>query len=114
VLYAYLRMMGMTQIDAGHAIGRSERIVQSWEYHTTWPLAREEARKRWLVDLTDAARKTLLETVKAGAGELSLKVLERLDADLAPPTQRLQHQHEVGPGLSSLLQAFEGQHGDAG
>jgi hypothetical protein len=26
----------------------------------------------------------------------------------------LQHQHEVGPGLSSLLAAFEGHHGDAG
>ena len=70
------------------------------------PLAREEARQRWLVDLTDASRKTLLDSIRAGGGDLALKVLERLDRDLAPPAQRLQHQHEVGDGLSSLLQAF--------
>ena len=68
ILYAYLRMMGMSQIDAGRAVGRTERVVQSWEYAASWPLAREEARQRWLVDLTDASRKTLLDSIRAGAG----------------------------------------------
>ena len=37
ILYAYLRMMGMSQIDAGRAVGRTERVVQSWEYAASWP-----------------------------------------------------------------------------
>jgi len=115
VLAAYLRMMGMTQHQAGAAVGRSARTIRDWEAATaTWEQAREEARRRWLGDLTDAARKTLLDTIRAGDGDLSMKVLERIDADLAPPTQRLHHKHEIGPGLSSLLQAVEGDDADAG
>lgn len=114
VLTAYLRMMGMTQNQAGAAVGRSERTVRDWEADTqTWPRAREEARRRWLGDLTDAARQTLLAAIRAGDGDLAMKVVERVDGDLAPPTQRLHHKHEIGPGLSSLLQAVEGADADA-
>lgn len=115
VAAAYLRMLGTTQKAAGAAIGRSECTLQAWEADKpTWTRAREEARHRWLGELTDAARKTLLDAIRAGGGDLALKIIERVDADLALPTQRLHHKHEIGQGLSSLLQAFEGDDADAG
>jgi len=75
VAAAYLRMLGATQKAAGAAVGRSERTLQAWEAETVlWTRAREEARRRWLGELTDAARKTLLETIRAGDGDLAMKV----------------------------------------
>ena len=113
VAAAYVPMLGATQKAAGAAVGRSERTLQAWEADTlTWERVRAEARRRWLGALTDAARKTLLETIRSGDGDLAMKVLERVDGALAPPTQRLQHRHEIGPGLSSLLQAVEGDDAD--
>ena len=115
VLAAYLRMMGSTQADAGRAVGRCKRTIAEWEADPVmWERARDEARRRWLDDLADVARQTLLATIRAGDGDLAMKVLERVDADLAPPTQRLQHKHELGQGLSSLLQTFEDDDADAG
>jgi hypothetical protein len=108
-------MMGSTQKDAGHAVGRALRTVQEWEEDKViYAQAREEARRRWLADVIDAARTSLLKTLREGTGKLALKVLERVDADLAPATQRHKVQHEVGEGLRGLLQAFGGDHGDAG
>ena len=113
VAAAYVRMLGATQKAAGAAVGRSERALQAWEADTlTWERVRAEARRRWLGALTDAARKTLLETIRSGDGDLAMKVLERVDGALAPPTQRLQHRHEIGLGLSSLLRAAEGDDAD--
>jgi hypothetical protein len=114
ILAAYLRMLGASQEAAGVAVRRSERTVFDWEHHASWPLAREEARQRWLSDLTDASRKALLDSIRGGAGDLAFKVLERVDRDLAPPAHRLQHQHEVGEGLSGLLQAFGAHDADLG
>jgi hypothetical protein len=114
-LYSYLRMMGSTQKEAGSAVGRKKRTVAEWEEaKALFAEAREEARKRWLTDLTDASRQTLLTTIRGGAGELALKVLERTDPDLAPATQRHKIEHEVGEGLSGLLKAFGGHDADAG
>ena len=85
VLYSYLRMMGSTQKDAGRAVGRKVRTVQEWEENKRlYAEARADARQRWLNDLTDAARQTLLATIRQGHGELAWKILERVDADLAP------------------------------
>jgi hypothetical protein len=96
VLYAYLRMMGRTQRDAGSAVGRKKRTVQEWEEHKAlYAQAREEACARWLTDVQDAARTTLLQALRGDAGDLALKVLERLDPHLAPPTQRLKHEGQV-------------------
>jgi hypothetical protein len=106
ILCAYLRMMGSTQEAAAKAVGRSERTIRLWEKQPTWPQVREVARKRWMSDLTDASRQALLASIRGGAGDLALKVLERVDSDLAPPAQRLHHQHEVGAGLAGLLEAF--------
>jgi hypothetical protein len=115
VLYAYLRMLGATQKEAGSAVGRKKRTVAEWEMaKPLFAQAREEARQRWMKELTDAARQTLLATIRAGHGELSLKVLERVDADLAPATQRHKVEVEVGEGLSGLLRAFGGDRADAG
>jgi cell division inhibitor SulA len=113
VLTCYLRMMGLTQPEAGKAVGRAARTVRTWESETvTWTQARTEAEARWLRELTDEARVTLLAAIKQGAGDLALRVLERTVQGLAPPTQRLQHHHEVGIGLSALLTAFEDDDAD--
>ena len=115
VLCAYYRLLGATQKAAGAAVGRSERTVRVWEAdRTLWTRASEEARQRWLGEVTSAARHSLLKAALGADGDLALKILERLDPDLAPPTQRLKHSHEVGEGLSGLLQAFGGAHADAG
>ena len=103
MLYAYLRMMGATQRDAGSAVGRKKRTVQEWEEDKVmYAHAREEARQRWLGELTDAARVALLATIRAGAGELALKVLERIDVELAPAKQQFDVTLE-GKGLAVLL-----------
>ena len=116
VLYSYLRMLGATQRDAGHAVGRKTRTVQEWEENKgLFAQAREEARQRWLREVSDAARSTLLKALQGDAGDLALKVLELIDSDLAPPTQWVKVHHEVGEGLSSVLKAFSGgEHAEPG
>lgn len=91
VLVAYLRMCGLTQKDAGAAVGRSERTVQAWEADREgWAQARAEASARWLDDLVDAARSTVMAAVRAGDAEIGLKILERTVAALAPPKTRVE------------------------
>lgn len=104
VLYAYLRMMGNSQTAAAAAVGRSERTGQVWEADREgYLLAREDARKRWVGELTDVARVTLLKSLQdVTQGYLALQVLERLDEDLAPAKQRLDLSVE-GKGLAALL-----------
>jgi hypothetical protein len=95
-------MLGHTQKDAAHAVQRSERRAQEWENtRLLYAQAREEARQRWLGEAMDAARKTLLESIKGGAGDLALKLLERTDGDLAPAAQRLKHEGTVDLVTSS-------------
>jgi hypothetical protein len=114
VLASYYRLLGATQTEAGAAVGRSERTVRAWEADSmTWTKATEEARKRWLGEVTAMARRQLLKAAMTADGDLALKLLERIDHDLAPASQRIKHTHEVGPGLSGLLKAFEGQDADA-
>lgn len=114
VLYAYLRMMGKTQIDAGHAVGRSERRVQEWEQQKVlYAEAREEARKRWLGELTDASRVALLNTIRDGHGVLALQILERVDEELAPAKQRVGLDLEGGGMAALLLAARENENGHA-
>ena len=58
VLAAYYRLLGSSQKAAGAAVGRSERSVWTWEQDTvTWTQATEEARKRWLGEVTALARR---------------------------------------------------------
>jgi hypothetical protein len=96
VLYAYGRMTGSTQKDAAAAVGRKKRTAQDWEADKVlYAQAREEAKQRWLGELADASRQALLSTIRGGHGELALKVLERLDSELAPAAHRLKHEGAV-------------------
>lgn len=116
VLVAYLRMMGMTQKAAGSAVGRAKRTVAEWEEDKTlYAQAREEARRRWLREISDHARQALHKALQGDNGYLVLKILERLDSNLDLPTQRVKLHYEVGEGLSSVLKAFTGgNHAAAG
>jgi len=114
VLAAYYRLLGGTQKQAGAAVGRTERTVRTWEADVSlWSKAREAARQRWLGEVISLARRRLLQTMLAAAADLALKLLERIDPELAPATQRHKVHHEVGQGLSGLLAAFGGQDGDS-
>jgi hypothetical protein len=114
VLASYYRLLGSSEQEAGAAVGRSARTVRVWEADTAlWAQATEEARKRWLGEVTALARRALLKAAMSADGGLALKILERIDTGLAPATQRLKVQHEVGEGLSGLLKAFGGDHADA-
>src|SRR5215813_11339909 len=110
VLASSHRLLGSTQAQTGAAVGRSQRTIRSWEAdRALWQQASEEARQRWLGEITAAARRAVLDNAGTDA-DLALKLLERLDPDLALPAQRLKHSHEVGEGLSGLLKAFGGTH----
>lgn len=95
---AYLRMLGATQDEAATAVGRTDRTIREWESDAElWAQARAEARTRWLSDLSDKARKRLLESLdKPENGDLALKVLERMDDALLPAKQRAEHTGEGG------------------
>jgi hypothetical protein len=72
VLVAYLRMMGLTQHEAGKAVGRAARTVRVWEADTvTWAQARGAAEALWLGELTDAARQTLLAAIRGRGPRLT-------------------------------------------
>lgn len=87
---AYLRIIGHTQRDAAIGVGRSLRSIQSWEADSElWALARAAARDRWFSNVTDVARATVLKGA-AKDPDLSLRLLERIDPDLAPRSK-----HEI-------------------
>lgn len=96
VLAAYFRMLGQTQKQAAQAVGRSLRTITDWESDKElWAQAREEAKARWLTEVVDASRVSLLSAIRAGDGELSLRVLERTDDALAPPAYQHKHSGEM-------------------
>jgi hypothetical protein len=114
VLAAYYRLLGHSQPQAGAAVGRSGRTVRLWEADTAlWARATQTAKARWLGEVISLARRQLLRAMVNADGDLALKVLERIDTDLAPATQRHKVHHEVGEGLSGLLKAFGGESADA-
>lgn len=97
VSYAYLRMMGRTQVEGAKGVGRSRRTVQGWEADTElWQAARAEARERWFNDVEDASRRAVLNSIKAGNAQLAKEMLERLDERLAPPTIKHKLSGKVG------------------
>src|SRR5262247_4088007 len=86
ILASYLRMMGLTQGEAAKAVGRAVRSVRRWEAdEVVWAHARTEAERRWLKELIDSSRVTLLKAIREGAGDLAMRVLERTVEALAPP-----------------------------
>jgi hypothetical protein len=113
ILAAYYRLLGGTQKQASAAVGRNERTIRTWEADTAlWARASEEARQRWLGEVIAVARRRLLQGMLSAEADLALKLLERIDAELAPATQRHKVHHEVSAGLSGLLQAFGETDGD--
>jgi len=96
-----MRMLGATQAEAGRAVGRSERTIRLWESDPSWADARREAEERWLVDLTDASRRAVLDSIKAGNAQLAKEMLERLDERLAPPT--IKHKLSGRVGMIHIL-----------
>ena len=100
---AYLRILGATQIEAAKGVGRSERTLQRWEEdREAWQAARREAEDRWLVEVRDASRRSVLKAAGRNA-EMGLKILERLDPALAPPRQKLEHTGEGGGPLKVFV-----------
>src|SRR4029453_18938890 len=96
VLAAYYRLLGSSQKQASAAVGRNERTIRNWEANTAvWTRATQAAKDRWLGEVTSLARRQLLKAMMDANGELSLKLLERLEPDLAPPSQRLKHEGQV-------------------
>lgn len=96
VSVAYLRILGYSQEDSAKGVGVGVRSVIRWEQCSWWRDAKEEAADRWMNDLTAAARRNLLESVKSGGTrpETMLDILERVDDRLLPAKQR----HELsGP-----------------
>lgn len=91
---AYLRMIGATQDEAATAVGRIDRTIRMWEAdRELWEQARTEARHRWLNEAEDVARGAILASLKAGNADMGMRLLERIDARLAP-----KHKHELsGP-----------------
>ena len=89
VSYAYLRMLGHTQVEGARGVGRSRRTVQGWEANEDlWRAARAEARERWFHAMDAAARRTVLRSVESGNAQLGWDYLTRTDERLAPPKQR--------------------------
>jgi hypothetical protein len=100
ILAAYYRLLGSSQKQASAAVGRNERTIRNWEANTAvWTRATQAAKERWLGEVTSLARRQLLKAMMTADGDLSLKLLERLDDALAPPSQRLKH--EGGVSLTS-------------
>lgn|SRR5690606_4679649 len=95
VLAAYLRILGATQVEAAISVGRSERTIQLWEADKElWEAAREEARKRWLRDVIDASRRSVLKAAGRNA-DLGFRILERIDPELAP-RHKIEHTGKDG------------------
>ena len=96
VAAAYLRIMGATQKEAAVSVGRSERTIRDWETdRDTWAEARAEAADRWLCDVIDAARNSVLTGAKRDP-DMGFRILERVDPRLAPPKQKHEHSGEGG------------------
>lgn len=107
MLAAYHLMMGMTQKDAGCAIGRSLRTIGNWIADTYWwQQARQEAEDRWLYDLKDVARQAVYSQVKAGDGNLGLTILERTDERLRKEPQRVAFTDADGNDLPPIRDRF--------
>lgn len=95
VFAAYLILIGESQARAAKIAGVGQRTVERWVVSDFWPDACEEAAKdRWLKHLAHRARVSVMKNLDDD-GHLALKVAERLDPHLAPPSQRLEHS---GPG----------------
>lgn len=89
VTVAAHRILGASREAAAAACQVSPQAVVRWEKSPWWGLAQQEAREQWLQTLAGKARRGLENHVQSD-GHLALKVLERVDPALAPPTQHVE------------------------
>ena len=101
--YAYLRLMDYTQKAAAEAVGMGERTGRRWESMDWWHVISAEAQDRWLNGLKRIARRSLAKHAVTD-GALALKILERTDPNLAPPSVR---QELTGAGGGAVEFVFK-------
>lgn len=89
VACAYLRIWGHTQIQCAKGVGISRRTMQRWEASDWWGEACKEATGRWMVNLVQEARSTLIRAIRDGDADKALEILERMDPEFVPPPQEL-------------------------
>ena len=97
VLAAYLLMMGDTWVATAAKVGRTEQTIANWKRHESWPAAKAEAERRWLYDIKDVARRAVYRQLSEGDGDLGLKILERLEDELAPKQNHVVTGKHGGP-----------------
>jgi hypothetical protein len=104
---AYLRLIGLTQIDAAKGAGIGVRTLRRYEVSDWWPEACREAVDRWMQQLEIEARSTVMQAVKEGDVATAWKVLERIDRRLAPPRQLhgVEHRGEVATNVHQMSDA---------
>lgn len=90
VAAAYLRQIGLSQIDSARGAGVGRRTIQRWEESEFWADACQEASDRWLSHVTSKCRRSIFRGVDDDP-HLALKIYERLDARLAPPKRVNEH-----------------------
>lgn len=113
VAAAYLRMIGLSQVDAANGAGIGERTIVRWEQCSWWQDARDEASDRWLNDLVAESRATLMKSIKAGDPIRALQVLERRDQRLAPPAHQIEHHGPDGGPIPIQAVAHHYEDADA-
>ena len=104
VSVSYLRLIGLTQARAATAAGIGERTLRRYELSDWWPEACREAVSRWMQQLEIECRTTVMTAVKEGDVATAWKVLERIDARLAPPRQGhdINHSGEVRTNVRAM------------
>lgn len=86
---AYLWLIMAEVKKAAAAAGVGERTLHRWILSDWWPDAVAEAETRWLHITVAEARRALLGQIRAGDGDLALRLLERRDARLRPAPIRV-------------------------
>jgi len=97
---AFLRVVGITQVETAAFIGVSDRTLRRREARPEWSQAVKEAGGRWLKDLDGRVRRVMEETVARLPGDLQAGkreaynfvkwYAERRFPEFAPPAKKLQ------------------------
>ncbi|MFC1531618.1 hypothetical protein ACFL5T_05180 [Gemmatimonadota bacterium] len=112
LLAAHLRRMGATQKQAAVGAGVARRTIANWEAQPElWMEARSESLELWGREMDDAARRRVLKAIRdEGDTDSAWKWLERTDAALAPPTQRMKGEVDHRVQVIQLLEALPIEH----
>lgn len=89
LLLAYWIGLGATVRRAAEAAGISERTARSWRTCSWWPDVVAEAHSRWLGELRQETKSSLVDLVKMREAPTVRFAAERLIPELAPPKQQV-------------------------